>query len=115
MLDNFFEKTDLLIMGAGNILWADEGFGVRCVERFNELYRTPQKVKIMDGGTLGMYLLEYIEATKDLFFFDCADLGAEPGTLRVLTDDEVVRWSSTKISPHQTGLNEVLARAEMQG
>ena len=115
MLDNFFEKTDLLIMGAGNILWADEGFGVRCVERFNELYRTPQKVKIMDGGTLGMYLLEYIEATKDLFFFDCADLGAEPGTLRVLTDDEVVRWSSTKISPHQTGLNEVLALAEMQG
>lgn len=113
-MQDIFEKTDLLVMGAGNILWADEGFGVRCVERFNELYRAPEKVKVMDGGTLGMYLLEYVEATRDLFFFDCADLHAEPGTLKVLTDDEILRWSSTKISPHQTGLNEVLALAELQ-
>ena len=114
-MDDIFEKTDLLILGAGNILWADEGFGVRAVERFNERYRSPRGVRIMDGGTLGMYLLEYVEATRDLLFFDCADLGAAPGTLRVLTGEEVLRWSSTKISPHQTGLNDVLALAELKG
>ncbi len=114
-MEDIFSKTDLLVIGAGNILWADEGFGVRCVERFNALYRAPAKVKVMDGGTLGMYLLEYVEATRDLFFFDCADLGEAPGTLRILTGDDVLRWSGTKISPHQTGLNEVLALAELQG
>ena len=49
---DLFEPTDVLVLGVGNILWADEGFGVRCVERFNELYRAPEKVKVMDGGTL---------------------------------------------------------------
>ena len=34
-MQDIFEKTDLLVMGAGNILWADEGFGVRCGERCN--------------------------------------------------------------------------------
>lgn len=27
-----------LILGIGNILWADEGFGVRVVEAFNDKY-----------------------------------------------------------------------------
>ena len=68
-----------------------------------------------DGGTLGMYLLELIGATKDLLLFDCADLQEKPGTLKLLTGDEVKFWSATKISPHQTGMNEVLALAELQG
>ncbi len=108
-------NTDLLVLGVGNILWADEGFGVRCAEKFNELYRMPEGTRIADGGTLGMYLLEIIGNTKDLLLFDCADLHSEPGTLCVLKDDEVTKWSTTKLSAHQTGLNEVLAIAELQG
>lgn len=110
-----YEESDLLVLGVGNILWADEGFGVRAVEAFNAKYKLPEKTKIADGGTLGMYLLEVIGATKDLLLFDCADLHAEPGTLKLLKDDEVKFWAATKISPHQTGMNEVLALAELQG
>ena len=32
---DLFEPTDVLVLGVGNILWADEGFGVRAVEAFN--------------------------------------------------------------------------------
>ena len=112
---DLFEPIDVLVLGVGNILWADEGFGVRAVEAFNARYKLPEKTKVADGGTLGMYLLELIGSTKDLLLFDCADLQEKPGTLKLLTNDEVKFWSATKISPHQTGMNEVLALAELQG
>ena len=86
---DLFEPTDVLVLGVGNILWADEGFGVRAVEAFNARYKLPERTKVADGGTLGMYLLELIGATKDLLLFDCADLQEKPGTLKLLTGDEV--------------------------
>lgn len=109
------EHTELLVMGVGNILWSDEGFGVRCAEEFHRLYTLENNSKVMDGGTLGMYLLETIEGTEDLLIFDCADLGSAPGTMKVLEGDDITLWSTTKISAHQTGLNEVLALAQIQG
>lgn len=75
---DLFEPTDVLVLGVGNILWADEGFGVRAVEAFNARYKLPESTKVADGGTLGMYLLELIGATKDLLLFDCADLQENP-------------------------------------
>lgn len=116
VLDNLtVEPTDLMVMGVGNILWSDEGFGVRCAEEFNKRYALQTGSRVVDGGTLGMYLLETIEATQDLLIFDCADLASEPGTLKVLQGEEITLWSTTKISAHQTGLNEVLALAQLQG
>ena len=67
---DLFEPIDVLVLGVGNILWADEGFGVRAVESFNARYKLPEKTKVADGGTLGMYLLELIGSTKDLLLFD---------------------------------------------
>ena len=110
-----YEPCDVLVLGVGNILWADEGFGVRVVEAFNAKYRISEKSKVADGGTLGMYLLEMIGAAKDLLLFDCADLHEKPGTLKLLQKEDVQFWAATKISPHQTGMNEILALAQLQG
>lgn len=35
---NSTEKKRILVLGIGNILWADEGFGVRAVEEFHRSY-----------------------------------------------------------------------------
>ena len=51
---------DTLVLGIGNILWADEGFGVRCVEELNANWEFPRHVRLMDGGTQGMFLLPWI-------------------------------------------------------
>lgn len=104
-----------LVLGIGNILWADEGFGVRAVEAFHETYSDHPDVSVRDGGTLGAYLLNDIEEAKRLLVFDCCDFHEEPGTLHVLRGDEVKIWTSTKISPHQTGMNDLLAVAQLQG
>lgn len=107
-------KKDIscLVLGIGNILWADEGFGVRAVEKFHEKWvLTEPNALICDGGTLGMYLFDLICRTRNLLIFDCCDFGEDTPEVKVLRDDEITVWASTKISPHQTGMNDLLASA----
>jgi len=106
----------ILILGIGNLLWADEGFGVRCVEILNEVWRFPAQVTVMDGGTQGLYLLPYVQEADCLLVFDAVDYGDPPGTLREVVGNEVPRFmGAKKMSLHQTGFQEVLAAAELTG
>lgn len=106
---------DVLVLGIGNILWADEGFGPRAAEAFHQTYRPLKGVDVMDGGTLGNYLINEITTSRRILVFDCCDFHEAPGYMRVLRGDEVGVWSATKISPHQTGFNDLLATAMMLG
>jgi len=106
----------VLILGIGNILWADEGFGVRCVEALNQRYHFPPNVRLMDGGTQGIYLVQHVQWADMLIVFDAVDYGLEPGTLKIVRDDEVPKFMGAKqMSLHQTGFQEVLAMAEFTG
>ncbi len=104
-----------LVLGLGNILLRDEGVGVRVVERLQELYEFPPGVQVLDGGTLGLELMAYVEAADRLLVVDALDTGAEPGTLGRLEGDEVPAFLSVKISPHQMGLSDLLATARLRG
>ena len=107
-------ETDTLILGIGNILWADEGFGVRCVEELNARYRFDDSVRLMDGGTQGMFLLPWVSSVSRLLIFDAIDFGLEPGVLRAICDDDVPQYmGAKKVSMHQTGFQEVLASARL--
>lgn len=107
---------DALVLGIGNVLWADEGFGVRCVETFDAHWSLPLGVQSLDGGTQGLYLLPFLQATRRLIIFDAIDFGLEPGTLRVLEGVDVPRYLGVrKTSLHQTGFQEVLALAALTG
>jgi hydrogenase maturation protease len=104
--------SDVLVLGIGNLLWADEGFGVRCAEALARDYELPAGVRVMDGGTQGLYLLPYVQQTKKLIVFDAVDYGLEPGTVKLVEDDEVPRFmGAKKMSLHQTGFQEVIAAA----
>jgi hydrogenase maturation protease len=70
---------------------------------------------LQDGGTLGLMLYEPVASSRRVLVFDAIDFGLAPGTLRVLRDDEVPAWGRTKLSPHQTSFNDVLALAQMNG
>jgi len=105
---------DTLVLGIGNLLWADEGFGVRCVEEFNSLYTFDDSVRLMDGGTQGLFLLPWVSSVSRLLVFDAIDFGLQPGELRVIRDSDVPRYmGAKKVSMHQTGFQEVLASADL--
>lgn len=105
-----------LVLGIGNLLWADEGFGVRCVEHLNAGYAFPESVRVMDGGTQGIFLLPWVRSASRLLIFDAIDFGLEPATLKLITGADVPRYmGAKKVSMHQAGFQEVLSSAELAG
>jgi hydrogenase maturation protease len=116
MAEHFTPTTSprVLVLGIGNILWADEGFGVRAVEAFHRDYETPGNVTVLDGGTQGLYLVNFLQDHDYLLVFDAIDYGLEPGTLKLVRDDEVPKFTGAKkMSLHQTGFQEVLSAADL--
>ncbi len=105
-----------LVLGIGNILWADEGFGVRAAEALHRHWQFDDSVTVMDGGTQGIYLLQHVEDADTLVIFDAIDYGLAPGTLKLIEGEAVPSYlGAKKVSLHQTGFQEVLAMADMLG
>ncbi len=110
------QTETILVLGIGNLLWADEGFGVRAAEAFDRRYACGEGVTVMDGGTQGMYLLPHVQEASRLIVFDAIDYGLEPGTMKVVLDGDVPSYMGAKqMSLHQTGFQDVLAAAQLTG
>jgi len=107
----------ITVLGIGNVLWADEGFGVRCIEALQARWHfdeTGAPVQLVDGGTQGLYLIQHVQAASHLLIFDAIDYGLAPGTLKLIENDEVPRFmGAKKMSLHQTGFQEVLMLAQL--
>jgi hydrogenase maturation protease len=104
-----------LVLALGNPLMGDDGFGLAVLARLRRRVRERPGLTLMDGGTWGMNLLPAIEACDRLLIIDAISTGAEPGTLVRLEREELPRYFSMHISPHQVDLREVLALAELRG
>lgn len=107
-------RDSIVVLGIGNVLWADEGFGVRCVEALQAGWGFAPRVRLVDGGTQGLYLLPLVQSATHLLILDAVDYGLPPGTLKRVANDEVPRFlGAKKMSLHQTGFQEVLMLAQM--
>ena len=110
------QPARILVLGIGNVLWADEGFGVRCIEHLAENWALPAHVHLMDGGTQGLYLLPFLEDADALIVFDAVDYGLPPGTMKIVENDQVPAFMGVKkMSLHQTGFQDVIATAQLMG
>lgn len=104
-----------LVLGLGNILLSDDAVGVRVAERLLDEYSFPPEVQVMDGGTLGLDLLAYVQDADRLVVVDALNIRDKPGTVARLVDDEVPAFLAPKISPHQMGLVDLLAASRLSG
>jgi hydrogenase maturation protease len=108
--------AETLVLGLGNILLGDEGVGVRVIERLLEQVELPEGVRALDGGTLGLDLLPYLEDAARLLVVDAAQARKPAGTLVRLTGKEIpIFLDASKVSPHQEGLQDLLAVAALKG
>lgn len=103
-----------LILGVGNLLASDEGVGIHVIQRLQAEYQFPEEVQLLDGGTLGMDLLFYLENVRNLLIIDAVETGQPPGTLIRLAGDEVPAFFSLKMSPHQVGVPDMLFAAKLR-
>jgi hydrogenase maturation protease len=98
----------ITILGVGNILFTDEGVGIRVAEALQDGYEFPENVKVVDGGTLGMNLLGIISEADCLVVVDAVRNGGAPGTLYRLAGEEIPKRIRAKNSLHQVDLLEAL-------
>ena len=101
------------VLGLGNILLGDEGAGVRAVEQLQAKYVIPEDVEVVDGGTAGIDLLPHIRKETALIILDAIKPDKGPGTILRLQGAEVPAFLSAKLSPHQIGLPDLLATADL--
>ena len=104
-----------LVLGLGNILLGDEGVGVRVAQRLQALYHFPEGTRVLDGGTLALDLLPDVEDTGRLLVIDAVDMGAAPGEMVRIVDEDVPTFLDVKVSPHQMGLADILSAARLRG
>ena len=106
----------IVVLGVGNLLWADEGFGVRCVEALAERWDLPADVEVMDGGTPGLALVPMLLDATHVLLFDAVAHRGDPGSLVVARDDEIpALMGGNKMSLHQVGMNDILASLDLLG
>jgi hydrogenase maturation protease len=79
---------DILILGIGNILLKDEGIGVHVVKKIKEM-SLPDNVEVLDGGTAGLDLVDFISGYKKLIVIDAVTTGDKPGTIYRLTEENL--------------------------
>ena len=105
----------VLILGVGNILFSDEGIGVRAVEYLREHATLPDNVLLMDGGTLGMRLMDAIMDCDLLVVLDAVLGDDAPGSLYRLEGEQLRNSLSFRDSMHQLDLVDTLVFCELAG
>lgn len=108
------EEINVLVLGVGNMLLADEGTGSRVVEELHRGYEIPDNLEVIDGGTMGMDLLPYLDDRSHLIVIDAVNTGTgKPGHTVRLELEDPPSFFRTMVSPHQLGMAEVLGVAAM--
>ena len=115
VMQEIMAVPEVTILGIGNVVLQDEGFGVRMAEHMEEKYRFPHSVQVIDGGTLGMELLRFVTGTRKLLVIDSINGGAKPGTLFRFENEAVMEHFQDKLSVHEVGIQDVLALLKVTG
>lgn len=104
------------IIGIGNLLLSDEGFGIHVLHYLEENFIFPENVQLMDAGTASIYMGPFIEDVDSLFVFDVVDIKAPPGSIHCFSGNEVRAGKiPTQMSPHQLGLLEMVDICALRG
>lgn len=106
---------NVCVIGVGNILMQDEGVGPKVAEILRRDYNFEPNIEIIDGGTLGLDLLTYIEKHKKIIIIDVVDFGKKPGFIKILKGDEIPPYLKTKLSVHHVGVQDLIEVARLMG
>jgi hydrogenase maturation protease len=92
-----------------------EGVGVHAVEALRKNFDFPEDVRLLDGGTLGLDLLPFIEGMEGILFVDAVDVKREPGTIAVIQGEDLPSLLEPKLSLHHVGLSDLLFASTFMG
>ncbi len=102
------KMKDIMVIGVGNVLMKDEGFGIHVVKRMEQMFEFPENVEIVDGGVLGVHLLGIISKPDHLIVVDVIRNGGKPGDMYRIEQKDIPQRIRAKNSVHQVDFLEAL-------
>ena len=103
----------MLVLGVGNLLMGDEGVGIHTL-RALEADPVPDGVRLLDGGTAGINLLEDIQGARVVVMIDATRDGRPAGSI-ALHRPETVGALPHGLSAHDLGIKDLFAAAALLG
>ena len=108
-------KKETLILGVGNPLRQDDGIGpevIRLLLENKDSYKLSADVDLLDGGTDGLGLIEYLKDYKKVVIVDAVEMKLTPGSIKIFTPEEaVLNINSDALSTHGFGIAELIKLA----
>ena len=107
-------KNSIAVIGLGNLILGDEGFGVHLIQYLEKNYLF-QNVDIIDGGTIGFRLIEYFMEYDNLIFVDALRTDDKAGTIYKFSLEELPPNVTFVSSIHEIGLGDVVQQIRFMG
>jgi len=113
-----FCRKPTLILGCGNILFGDDGFGCALVEYLEAHYTLPEDVCLLDVGTgvrkLLFTLCLSLMRPKRVLILDALDVGRDPGELFEIAPGDIPAIKCDDFSLHQVPTSNLLRELQEQ-
>lgn len=98
----------IVVLGVGNLLLSDEGFGVHVAQKLYDL-DLPPEVEVVEGGTDGFGLMAFVVGTDRLIVIDAVKGGGSPGSLYRFDLNDCPPFPDLfKTSVHQISILEII-------
>jgi len=108
--------VDIRILGLGNVLMGDDGFGPYVIEALNALYEFPADVTVSDLGTPGLDLAPFLIGADAVIVIDTVRSDGPPGTLRLYERAAILQHAPPqRLGPHDPGFKHTLLTLEFAG
>jgi hydrogenase maturation protease len=104
------------VLGLGNVLMGDDGFGPAVIRAFQSEYAVGPDVDVVDLGTPGLDLAPWLADADHVVLVDTVKSKLPAGTVLIYGKDDVLRSpSSARCGPHDPGVKEALLALELAG
>jgi coenzyme F420 hydrogenase subunit delta len=105
-------NRDVLVLGCGNILLGDDGFGPRVIDELLKRYHFPEYVGVINAGTSVRNILFDITIAEKkpgkIIIIDAYDAGRDPGEIFEIPVDEIPAKKIDDFSMHQIPTSNLL-------
>ncbi len=105
----------MIIVGIGNILQKDDGFGIYAATYLHKNYTFSKDIEIINGGIEGINLLNIFMENDHILILDTIDLKDSSSSIYLLPAEELSGHGLNSGGAHEIGVLQCLDMLEMQG
>jgi hydrogenase maturation protease len=106
-------NNNIIILGIGCTLFADQGFGVTIIQTLKDRYDFPDHVELVDGGLLGVAMTGTIARAEHLIAVDAFQNGGHPGEIYRLEGQQILQRMTEKNQVQHVEFLEALAHCQV--